>query len=215
MPVYEQVANAGNVAGQNVYRVRFGGSPCSDVPQLQAWDDYQMSATASESLAGTAGNGFRSLVAAAHTTGGPVPEPWVPAAATPGGDVVNRLRGTDSFCLLGASAPAADESRTFQLAFGVAQDSAPGTAGHQPVIAVKVFYAGAPPVVGFDYNVGTDMSPTWEAMTSGVKGVPMAMGVRNTIHATGPGTTTTSLDPVTKPGAGEKWAEGQWVMVSL
>jgi hypothetical protein len=43
----------------------------------------------------------------------------------------------------------------------------------------------------------------------------MAMGVKNTIHATGPGTTTLSLDPVTKPGSGEKWAEEQWVLTAL
>jgi hypothetical protein len=215
MPTYEQVANAGNVAGQNVYKVRFAGAPCSDVPQLQAWDDHLMTTTLVESLAGTAGNGNESLVAAAHTTPGATGAAWVPASATPGGAQTNRLKGNDSFCLLGTTAPATDEERRFQLAFGCAADSAPGASGHQPVLGVKVFYAGAPPVPEFSYNAGSEGAPTWVAMTSGVKGTPMAMGVKNTIHATGPNTTTTALDPVTKPGSGEKWAEEQWVLTAL
>lgn len=215
MPTYEQVTGAGNVEAQNVYRLLFASAPCSDVPQLQAWDDHQMASTASESLAGTVANGHVSLVAAADTSDGPVADGWVPASPAAGGALANRLRGTESFCLLGATAPGADEARTFQLAFGVAADSVPGAAGHQPVIAVKIFYAGAPPVPVFAYNVGSDGVPSWEAMSSSPKGTAMAMGVKNTIHATGPASTTLALDPVTKPGSGEKWAEGQWVTVSL
>ena len=218
MPTYERVANAGDVAGQNVYKVRFAGAPCSDVPQIQAWDDHTMSTVVSESLAGTSGidgNGGKSLVAAAHTTGTPTITPWVPASAVAGGALANRLRGNDSFCLLGATAPATDEERKFQLAFGCASNSVPGASGHQPVLGVKVFYAGAPPTPQFSYNAGTEGVPVWTAMTSGVKGSAMAMGVRNTIHATGPGSTPLSLDPVTKPGSGEKWAEEQWVLTAL
>jgi hypothetical protein len=52
-------------------------------------------------------------------------------------------------------------------------------------------------------------------MTKEVKGTPMAIGVKNTIHATGPATTTTALDPVTKPGSGEGFADEQWVQTAL
>jgi hypothetical protein len=216
MPTYEQVANAGNLAGQNVYRVVFGGAACSDVPQLQAWDDYQMTTTVSESLAGTSVNALKSLVAAAHTSAVATAGGWATGlAVTAGGAETNRLKGNASFCLLGSTAPALDEARRFQLAFGCASDSVPGASGHQPVLGLKTFYAGAAPVPVFAYNSGTEGTPVWVAMTAGVKGTPMAMGVKNTIHATGPGTTTSSLDPVTKPGSGEKWAEESWIMTVL
>jgi hypothetical protein len=215
MPVYEQVANAGNVAGENVYKIRFAGAPCSDVPQIQAWDDHNMTTTASESLSGTSASGGQSMVAAAHTTAAPTTTPWVPTTAVAGGAQANRLRGSESFCLLGTTAPAADEERKFQLAFACAADSVPGASGHQPVVALKIFYAGAPPTPQFSYNAGSDGSPVWTAMVNGVRGTPMAMGVKNTVHSTGAGSTTTSLQPVVKPGSGEKWADEQWILTAL
>ena len=137
---------------------------------------------------------------------------------------VNRLRGNESYLLLGDAAdapPAADEDRYFQMAFAVHDDNVSGTSGHQPVITVKAFYAGAPPDIGFWYNRGaddlaaTEVGADWVEMTSEVKGTPMAIGVGNAMLATGPGTSTTSLDPVTKPGSGEKFAEEQWVQTAL
>jgi hypothetical protein len=233
MPTYERVAGAGEVAAQNVYKIRFAANPCSDMPQLQAWDDHLMTTVASESLAGTVGNGNKSLVAAAHVSNGAPPIPtWVPAAMDPAGGLhlvggvtvrANRLRGASGYLLLGDSAdlpPVANGERRVQLAFGCAGDSTPGTSGHQPVLAVKTFYAGAPPVPEFYYNAGVEGAPNWVLMTSQVKGVAMAMGVKNTIHATGvsaPGqpATATTLAPVIKPGSGEKWAEQQWLLTVL
>lgn len=215
MPVYERVSAAGNTAGQNVYKVRFAGAACSDVPQLSAWDDHTMTTTASESLTGTSANGGRSLVAAAHTSDAPTPVSWVPATAASGGAQANRLRGSESYCLLGTTAPAADGERRFQLAFGCAADSVPGASGHQPIIALKIFYAGAAPTPQFSYNAGSEGSPSWQLMTGGVKGTAMAMGVKNTVHSTGIGSTTTNLQPVIKPGTGEKWAEEQWILTAL
>lgn len=227
MATYEQVVvaggggAAGNVDGRNVYKAKFATNPCSDAPQLQAWDDYAMNSTVIESLVGTVHNGGESLIAAAHTTDVSPGDDWVPAAAGAGGEQVNRLRGSESYVLLGTTPPAAGDERFFQLAFGCHDDSSVGTAGHQPVLAVKTFYAGAEPVVSFWYNRGQDdLAPTqvnadWQQMTSEVKGTSMAIGVKNTILATGPDTTASALDPVTKPGSGAKWAEEQWIQTAL
>lgn len=242
MATYEQVVDeagsgrAGDENGRNVYKVRFGNEPCSDQPQLQAWDDHNMNTVASESLQGTAVNGGVPLIAAAHTTNIRTGGAWVPASASAGEGVMqdpnavgtqhraNRLRGNESFLGLydtGDAAPVADEERYFQLAALAASDSVPGVAGHLPVLAVKAFYAGAAPVVDFYYNRGeddlgaTEVNADWVAMTSEAKGTPMAIGVQNTIHFTGPGSSTTSLDPVTKPGTGEKAAEEQWIQTAL
>ena len=239
MATYEQVTaneTAGDVDGRNVYKVVFGTNACSDMPQLQAWDDHNMNSVAIESLDGTVNNDQESQVAAAHTTNTKTGGSWVPESASAGGgemqdpNVVgtshraNRLRGNESYLLLGDSGdspPAADEERFFQLAFGVNDDSGTGTSGHQPVLAVKTFYAGAPPDVDFWYNRGqddlaaTEVGSDWVQMTSSAKGVSMAVGLGNAILATGPDTTVSALDPVTKPGSGEKFAEEQWIQTEL
>jgi hypothetical protein len=228
MATYEQVTAdgvAGNVDGQNVYKLTFGVNDCSDIPQLQAWDDFNLDSVAGESLAGTEHNDNESLVAAQHTTNASSGAAWVPANASAGGGEVvpghgraNRLRGLESYLLLadpGDSPPAAGDERKFQLAFGVVDDSVVGSSGHMPVLAVKTFYAGAPPTVVLAYNRGTDASPLWEPMITSPKGTPMAIGVKNTIHATGPLSTTTAPDPVTKPGSGEAWAAEQWMQTAL
>lgn len=242
MPTYEQVVDeagsgrAGDANGRNVYKVRFGSNACSDQPQLQAWDDFNVNTVVSESLAGTAGNGNKSLMAAAHTTNIRTGGAWVPAAAVAGDGVMqdpnavgtqhraNRLRGAESTLGLydtGDAVPVAEEERYFQLAALVAADSSTGVAGHLPVLAVKAFYAGAPPVINFFYNSGeddlgaTEVNANWVQMTSEDAGVSMAIGVANTVNFTGPTSTTSALAPVTKPGSGEKAAEEQWVQTAL
>lgn len=242
MPTYEQVVDplgagdAGDLNGRNVYKIRFDTEPCSDQPQLQAWDDFNMNTTVSESLVGTANNGGESLMAAAHTTNIRTGGAWAPASGNAGDGLMqdpnavgtthraNRLRGGEQFLSLGDvgdANPVAGEERFFQLAFGVSDDSTPGTSGHLPVLGVKTFYAGAAPDVLWFYNRGEDdlfaseVNSDWIAMTSEAKGTSMPIGVQNTIHATGPATTTTALDPVTKPGSGEKWAEEQWILTAL
>jgi len=226
MATYEQVANAGNLAGQNVYKARFGSEDCSDLPQLQAWDDYEMTTTDVESLAGTDNNGLESQILAAHTTGFDPGAGWATGlASSAGGGAIqgagnraNRLRGNESYLILGDAgdvAPVADEERKFQLAFALHDDSTPGTSSHRPVVGVKTFYAGAAPTVTIWYNKGTEGTPDWVQMTTAAKGTDMAIGVQNTIHATGPDTTTTSLDPVTKPGSGEAFADEQWIQTAL
>ena len=225
MATYEQVANAGDEAGQNVYKVLFATEDCSDMPQLQAWDDEDMDGVAVESLQGTTNNLGESQVVAAHTSNFDPGAGWAPTAGVAGGGDIqgggfraNRLRGEEQYLLLGDVAdiaPVAGEERSFNVAFAVHDDSTPGTAGHRPILAVKTFYAGAAPDVDFHYNKGTEGTPDWVAMTSEAKGTPMSISVLNTIHATGPNTTTLALDPVTKPGSGEKFAEEQWIQTAL
>lgn len=221
MPEYVQVQEAGNKAAANAFRVVFETADHSDIPQLTAWDNENMNTTSIECLAGTPGNGNESMVMAVSTNDGNAApaEGWATGLVSQsGGAVANRLRGRESFVLLGTTPPMAPfpVHRTFQYAMACAADSHVGSIGYRPAIACKVFYTGAPPVVNFDFNAGTEEDPDWQRMTSQAKGSAMAIGVGNTIHATGPDTVGGDnndgvLDPVTKPGAGEKVAEGYWV----
>ena len=221
MPEYKQVVVAGNIVGANAFRAVFNVADHSDLPQLTAWDNEQMTTTAIECLAGTVLNLGKSMVCARSTNDGNAAAVlgWATALAqSAGGAVANRLRGAQSYVLLGTTPPVAPYPvhRTFQFAFAVEADSTPGSIGYQPAIAVKVFYTGAVPTVNFAYNEGTDGVPVWVAMTSAVKGTAMALAIRNAIHATGPDTVGGAadngvLDPVTKPGSGEAFATEYWV----
>jgi hypothetical protein len=242
MPTFEQVVDeagagrAGDQDGRNVYKVLFDTEPCSDQPQLQAWDDENLNTLIGESLVGTIESSGESMIAAAHTTNIKTGGAWVPGASSAGEGAMqdpntvgtshraNRLRGNESYLALydaGDGVPVAAEERFFQLAALAAADSASGVAGHLPVLAIKAFYAGAPPTVSFHYNKGEDdllasqVNADWIAMTSSPKGTPMAIGLLNTINFTGLATTVTGLDSVTKPGSGTKAAEEQWIQTAL
>ena len=84
MASYEKVTNAGNVSGRNVFKARFATNPCSDIPQLQAWDDYTMDSVDQQILAGTPANALKPLAAGASTEAASVGDSWVPGAASEG-----------------------------------------------------------------------------------------------------------------------------------
>lgn len=222
MPEYEQVEVAGNQAGINAFRCVFDGADQSDIPQLQAWDDEQVNAATIEALAGTAENSDRSFLCAASTDdgNGDPGAAWATGLApVAGAAAVNRLKGNENYVALGTTVPVAPfpKYRKFQFAFAVTSDAQVGTVGHQPYMSVKVFYTGAPPTVGVEYNAGTEGAPNWKPMVLTQAGTANPITVGTCIHATGPGTTggvgsnNGVLDPVTKPGSGEKFAEEYWV----
>jgi hypothetical protein len=221
MAEYKQIAAAGNIAGSNAFRCVFTVADHSDIPQLTAWDDEDLAATTAECLVGTAANGNKSFLAAKSTSDGhgAAGSTWATGLAqTPGAAEANRLKGIVSYVPLGTTAPVAPfpKNRTFQFAFGCAADSAPGSVGYQPAVAVKCFYTGAPPTVNFEYNEGSDGAPSWVAFLASDKGVPLPVGIKTAILATGPDTAGGTsddgvLDPITKPGSGEKFAEEYWI----
>ena len=93
MAQFELVTTAANVASKHTFRARFNTNPCSDVPQLQAWDDFNLNSVASQVLSGFTANSNESLVAAASTDAAATGAAWAPGAAVAGGALVNRLRG--------------------------------------------------------------------------------------------------------------------------
>lgn len=106
MPTYQQIPLAGNIAGQNVLRFGFADYGCSDVPILTAWDDYLMATVVKETLAGTTGNGNKSSVCGASTDAGATGDTWATGLAqTPGGALINRLKGDTAYVNLGTAPP--------------------------------------------------------------------------------------------------------------
>jgi len=216
MPTFEQIPLAGNQDAQNVFRITIGDFPCSDLPRITAWDDYNMNTVSAESLAGTPANGNVSSICAIDTTLSSSGTDWATGLAqNPGGQTANRLKGNDSYITLGNVAPGVGDTRTFQLAVGVAADFTPGTTGHEIVIGVTVYYTGSAPSVTLEYNSSnSETTPNWVGLNMQSKGVSTPPAYPNTVFATGPDSTTTSIDPVTKPDTGEKFAEEYWVQTA-
>lgn len=218
MPTYAQIPLGGNIAGQNVCRFRFASQPSSDIPQLTAWDDHNMNTTTKESLAGTPANGNVSSICIASTERRATENGWATALpVTPGGAERNRVKGNASYVLLGDTAPGVDTSRRFQLAFEVASDFTPGTTGHDIVLGIKVFYTTlTPPTIILEVNTSnSETSPTWVTVNLQSKGIATPPALPNTIFGTGPDSTTSYLDPVTKPETGVKFAEEYWIQTAV
>jgi hypothetical protein len=217
MATYMQIPLAGNIAGQNVFRFGFSGQNSSDVPQVTAWDDYNMNTTVKESLVGTQANGYVSSVCIASTHNGATINGWATGLGmSPGGAFQNRVKGNNSWVNLGTTAPLVGEYRTFQMAIGVAEDFTPGVTGHDIVIGIRVFYiTETAPTVTLEVNtVNSEMSPNWVQVNLQNRGNSQLPALPNTIYATGSDSTIESLDPVTKPEVGEKFAEEYWIQIA-
>lgn len=219
MPTYAQIPLAGNIAGRWVCSLKLTGGDGSDVPRVSAWDDYNMNTTAKESLSGTAGNGNVSSVCIASTHTDPTNDGWATGLGmNAGGSFMNRVKGNYSWVNLGATAPVANERRPFQIAIGVAHDFTPGLNGHDIVLGFTIFYVTpTPPTPVFEVNTSNndnEATANWVQVNLQSKGVNTPPALPNTIYATGPDTTTTNLDPVTKPETGEKFAEEYWIQTA-
>jgi len=222
MPSYVQIANAGNLVGQNVCRLRFEDFGCSAAPEVTAWDTFAMDAVNKELLTGTTANGLRSMVCGANTSEDPTIDGWaldlVQTAGAVGTSGGNRLKGTTAYIQLvhADGPPAAGDSRTFQLAFSVTADAGAGVGGHDPVLGAKYFYVGSSPVVHFEVNTGTEGVPIWTEINLREKDSVIVPALPNTIYPTGPDTVGGDpglLDPVTRPVGGEAFSAELWTQL--
>lgn len=218
---FEQIQLAGNQNARYVFRVTPLSYDCSDLTRITAWDTYACSSYAYESLAGTAANGFKSSIAAFDTTNQTSGAGWATGLTATSGAVhngANRLKGGVNYVELGdgsggVTPPVTGEKRWFQLAFSVCSDSTAGTTGHACVLSITMYYTGTAPTPKLEYNssgTDTDAGGTWVTMMLRAKDDGSAGTKPFAIYATGPDTTTGSLDPVTKPSSGEAWAEEYW-----
>ncbi len=216
MATFEQIPFAGDQNTQNVFRLTILTQPCSDAPRITTWDDFNCNTTLKESLVGTVQSGNLSQVFGFDTTTAASSANWcLGLTEIPGGvwNAGNRLKGGQSFIKLGnpATPPGVNGTRTFNLAFGVAGDSTAGTAGHDCVLGITLFYTGVAPGILLQYNNAASETAVWKTLHTQSKGIATAPALPNAISATGTDSTTSHLDPVTKPTTGEKISEQYWV----
>lgn len=180
----------------------------SSHPRLEAWDSGADLAAGiaptDEILAGTASTGNKSWLAGAETTSVAPGANWYASAdERTGGTSPAKLIGSGAYLLL-KGATVGVVSRLFNLCLKVPSDAGQvGVTQHTPVIALRYYYTGSVPAITWQYNASTIANPKWTTFNGGSAGF--------TLHFTGPDTTTTTLDPFTKPNAltevNEYWAQ--------
>jgi hypothetical protein len=173
MSVPSKVVGAcNNSTAQNVFRIVFSEAT-SNPPKLEAWDDFSFSTTDKEVFTGTVGNGSKPIFVAVATTDAAPSSSWVPSAAVAGGDVANRMKGTDSYINLSAAAIAATEAVRFNVNWEIPFDASI-PADMEAIIVCRFSYTGAAPILTWEFNDsvagGTEASPIWTTITPGATG---------------------------------------------
>src|SRR5882672_11374954 len=145
MSIPSNVAGAGNnSSAQNVFRIQFSQALSAN-PTLESWDDSSFSTTAREQFTGTAVNGGIPYLAAVATTDSGPTSAWKPAGVTPGGAVINRMKGLTNFVNLSTVVPVAGGIVRFNLDFEIPSDATVPSTNTFGVLATRFSYSGPTP----------------------------------------------------------------------
>ena len=115
----------GQVAAKQVFEINFSQA-LSVIPELHAWDDFNLNTVANKVFTGTTTNGSKSMIGAIGLTTAPSAS-WFPSAAVAGSavDVASLLIGNTGYIKLTAAAPAAGDV-FFNFDFQFPDDVLPG-----------------------------------------------------------------------------------------
>lgn len=175
----------GAVAAKNVFKLVFS-EDLSAVPKLKAWDNYNMNSVLHKIFIGCTQNGDLPMIGGIGLTAAPAAS-WWPTTKTVGAAVGtgSLLMGNTGFCQLAAAAPSALDELFFNLnyKFPVPTGTPPNTDPKPSdtwshVIACEYEYTGDPPdLSAYGNDGGTEGSPSWTALTLGLKGYAPTPGV--------------------------------------
>jgi hypothetical protein len=191
---------------RNVNGVTFS-QPLSAAPIIEAYDGGTFPAvgsgttTAGKALAGTSGNGSRSMVCVVDTSAAAPTSSWKPANATGGSANPNRLRGQTSFVTSGMTAAGGAGVSAYGTGFSAgagnlgngtgASGSATNPTGvlrwnemlEMPSdvvpsdnltydLLIRYQYTGSAPTLAWYFNdAGSEATPVWTALTPGTHGL--------------------------------------------
>lgn len=151
MGIPSKVREAGNNSSFLwCFEVGFREGGTSDIPVLEAWDNFKTNSVAHELFTGTPENGNLPMLCAVATTDGIGAPDWKPAGVTPGGATVNRLKGSDSYVLLDDHFIWPNDAVYFNLCWEIPFDvTIP--ADLNSVLVVRYSYSGNHPVLRWRY----------------------------------------------------------------
>ncbi len=188
----------GQNAAKEVFRISFD-EDLSQIPELHAWDDFNLNTISNDVFLGTTVNGFTPLIGAIGLTVAPSAN-WYPATPVIAAavDSASLLIGNDGYILLTAAPPTATDV-FFNFDFSFPDDILPGDS-MEFVVEFRFIFTGATPTITFAGNDGgTEGVPIYTNLTTlpgGTAGVASVLRPSDT-GGTGVG------DTVTIPTSGE------------
>ena len=189
----------GQVAAKNVFRVTFS-TALSTIPELHAWDDFNLNTIANKVFTGTTVNTDLPMIGAIGVDTAP-PAAWWPAGLTVGAAVNNasRLKGNAGYCKLSATAPGAGGNIFFNFDYRFPSDVLPSDS-MSFVFNILFTFTGATPTVTVAGNDGgTEGVPIWTALTTQPGGTNGSANVLRPSDSGGDGVG----DTVTIPSSGQ------------
>lgn len=211
MAIPFRVVGIGQVAAMKVFRINFSEA-LSAIPELHAWDDYNLNSIANKIFTGTTVNGDKSMLGAIGLSAAPGAS-WWPATAVAGAavDTASRLIGNDGYCKLAASAPGAGGDVYFNFDFSFPDDVLPSDTMDFALAVVYKFTGSTPSVTWYGNDGGTEGTAIWTALTTQPKATSGAANKILPSDAGGDG----SGDVVTIPASGENFPDEIWITAAV
>lgn len=187
----------GQVAAKEVFRISFDQN-LSQIPELHAWDDFNLNTVANKVFTGTTTNGSTPMIGAIGLSVAPAAS-WYPASPVAGAaeDVASLLIGNTGFCELDSAAPVAGDV-FFNFDFSFPDDVLPSDSMAFVLVFLFIF-TGATPGITWAANEGTEGTPSYTSLTTQPGGTA---GVATVIRPSDTGGTGVG-DTVTIPTSGE------------
>jgi hypothetical protein len=197
----------GAVAAQKVFRINFSQA-LSAIPELHAWDDFNLNTVAGKIFTGTTVNGNKPMLGAIGLGATPSAN-WWPASAVGGADVdvPSRMIGNTGWCKLSAAAPGANGNVYFNMNFSFPPDVSPSDTISAVLSLLYRFTGSTPTVTWYGNDGGTEGAPVWTALTTQPKGTNASATVIRPSDAGGDGLG----DVVTIPPSSEAFPAEIWV----
>lgn len=162
-----------NSTAQKVFRLTFS-TALSSAPKYEAYDGATFPAvgtavtTANTIFAGTAGNSNKPMLSLVDTNSAPT-SAWKPTSATAGSANPNRMKGQTNYVTAG-NTPGAGGTITWNEVLEVPSDATTSSSMNIDLL-IRYTYTGSAPSLTWEYNEGSEATPTWVALTPGTHGV--------------------------------------------
>ena len=196
----------GQVAAFHVFRINFSEA-LSAIPELHAWDDFNLNTATHRIFTGTAGNSTKPMIGAIGADAAPSAS-WWPTTLVAGAALNNasRLKGNDGYCLLAGSSPGANDDVFFNFDFSFPSDALPADTYSFCLSVLYKFTGDVPSVTWYGNDAGSEGTPIWTSLTGQPKGNNGAATVIRPSDAGGDGVG----DVVTIPPSSEAFPDEIW-----
>lgn len=188
----------GQVAAKQVFRISFDQT-LSQIPELHAFDDFNLNTVANKIFTGTTTNGSTPMIGAVGLSVAPIAA-WYPATPVAGAaeDVPSLMIGNTGFIELDSAAPVAGDV-FFNFDFSFPDDVLPSDTMTFVLDFLFIFTGATPSITWAANDGGTEGLPIYTTLTTQPGGVNAAATVIRPSDSGGTGVG----DTVTIPTTGE------------